>query len=90
MKIPQNKNVHQLVWHLEYIDTAVEGIKLYCYNTEGYKNSVASQVSCRMNVTWLEQHAYIKIAVLRGRNAREWHSEFVDAVWKNARLTTVL
>ena len=31
----QNKNVRQLVWHLQYVDTAVEGIELYCYNVEG-------------------------------------------------------
>ena len=32
--IPQNKNVRQLVWHLQYVDTAVEGSELYCHNTE--------------------------------------------------------
>ena len=35
MMTPQNKNVRQLVWHLYYVDTAVEGSELYCYNTEG-------------------------------------------------------
>ena len=54
-----------LVWHL-YVDTAVEGTELYCYNTKGDRNSIVSQVSCSMNVTRLEQRAYIKIAVLRG------------------------
>ena len=33
-----------------------------------------------MDVTRLDQRAYIKIAVLRGRNARECHSELVEAV----------
>ena len=47
--IPQNKNVHQLVWHL-YIDTAVEGSELYCYNTESDRNSVVSQASWKMDV----------------------------------------
>jgi hypothetical protein len=39
-----------------------------------------------MDVTRLEQRAYIKIAVLRGRNARECHSELVEAVGNNALL----
>ena len=51
MMILQNKNVCQLVWHLKYIDTAVEGSELYCYNTEGDRNSFVSQESCRMDVT---------------------------------------
>ena len=37
MIIPQNKNVHQLVLQ-KYVDTAVEGSELYCYNTEGDRN----------------------------------------------------
>ena len=37
-----------------------------------------------MHVTRLEQRAYIKITVLRGRNARECHSELVEAVGNNA------
>ena len=49
--IPQNKNVHQLAWH---VDPAVEGSEIYCYNTEGDSNSVASQESCRwMVTTWV-------------------------------------
>jgi hypothetical protein len=43
--IPQNKNVR----HLKYVDTAVEGCELYFYNTVGYRNSVVSQASCRMD-----------------------------------------
>ena len=31
--IPHYKNVRHLEWHL-YVDTAVEGSVLYCYNTE--------------------------------------------------------
>ena len=53
MIIPQNKNVCQLVWHL-YVDTAVEGSEMYCYNTEGDRNSVISQASFRMGCTLLE------------------------------------
>jgi hypothetical protein len=68
--IPQDKNVRQLAWHLWY----VEGSEIYCDNTEDDRNSVASQASCRMDVTRLEQCAYIKIAMMRGRNARECHS----------------
>jgi hypothetical protein len=37
-----------------------------------------------MEVTRLEQRAYTKISVLRGRNARECHSELVEAVVNNA------
>jgi hypothetical protein len=31
MMIPLN-NIHQPVWHLWYVDTAVEGSELYYYN----------------------------------------------------------
>ena len=61
-----------------------KGIELFCYNTEGNRNSVVSQVPCRIDVTRLEQCAYIKIAVLRGRNARECHNELMEAVENNA------
>ncbi|GFY05396.1 uncharacterized protein TNCV_960921 [Trichonephila clavipes] len=37
-----------------------------------------------MEVTCVEQHAYIKIAVLQERNAMECHSELVDAFGNNA------
>ncbi|GFT21111.1 HTH_48 domain-containing protein [Trichonephila clavipes] len=37
-----------------------------------------------MEVTSVEQRACIKIAVLRGRNAIECHSELVDAIGNNA------
>jgi hypothetical protein len=33
--MPQNKNVRQVLWHLQYVDTALEGSELYCYNREG-------------------------------------------------------
>ncbi|GFW64715.1 histone-lysine N-methyltransferase SETMAR [Trichonephila clavipes] len=36
-----------------------------------------------MEVTLVEQHAYIKIAVLRGRNVMEYHSELVEALGNN-------
>jgi hypothetical protein len=51
MMIQQNKNFHHIVRHLYYIDTAVDGSDLYYYNTEGDRNSVVSQVSCRMDVS---------------------------------------
>ena len=50
--ISQNKNVCKLVWHSENVDIAVEGSELYCYNTEGNRNT--SQVSYRMDVIQLE------------------------------------
>lgn len=37
-----------------------------------------------MNVSWLEQRCYVKIAVLRGRNATECHSELVEALGDRA------
>ncbi|GFY33941.1 HTH_48 domain-containing protein [Trichonephila clavipes] len=37
-----------------------------------------------MEVTPVEQRAYIKIAVLRGRNAMECHSELLEALGNNA------
>ena len=55
MMIPQNKNVRQVVWHLLYVDTAVENSELYYYNSEGDRNSVVSPASCRMDVTRLER-----------------------------------
>ena len=33
-----------------------------------------------MEVTRQEQRSYVKIAVLRGRNAKECHSEFTEAL----------
>ena len=39
-----------------------------------------------MDVTRLEQRAYIKIAVLRGRNARGCHIEVVEAVGTHMHL----
>ena len=54
MMIPQSNNVLQLVRHIYYVDTAVQGINLHCYNTEGDRNSVASQSLCRLDVTRLE------------------------------------
>jgi hypothetical protein len=47
--------MRQLVWYLQYVETTAEDSELYCYNTEGDKNSVISQVSCRMDVTRLVQ-----------------------------------
>ena len=65
MMIPQNKNVCQLVWHLQYVHTAVEGSELYCYNTEGDRNTVISQASCRIYyVTGLAQCAYFEREML--------------------------
>ncbi|GFW19716.1 HTH_48 domain-containing protein [Trichonephila clavipes] len=37
-----------------------------------------------MEVTRVEQRAYTKIAVLRGKNAMECHSELVEALGDNA------
>jgi hypothetical protein len=47
--------------------------------TEGGRKSVVSQASCRMDVTGLERYAYIKIAILQGRNVGECHSELMEA-----------
>ncbi|GFR28218.1 HTH_48 domain-containing protein [Trichonephila clavata] len=41
---------------------------------------VSWRVSCEREVTSVEQRAYIKLAVLRGRNEIECHSEFVEAL----------
>ncbi|GFT52951.1 hypothetical protein TNCV_1460511 [Trichonephila clavipes] len=37
-----------------------------------------------MEVTRVEQRSYIKIAVLRGKNAMEYHNELVEALGNNA------
>ena len=57
MMIPQNKNVRQLVWHVQYEYNKAEGCELYCDNTEGDRNSIVSQ-ECRIDVTRLEQRVY--------------------------------
>ena len=43
--IPQNKNMPQLVWHFKYVQIAVDDSKLYCYNTEGDRNSAIDRKS---------------------------------------------
>ncbi|GFR11510.1 HTH_48 domain-containing protein [Trichonephila clavata] len=48
--------------------------------------SVSWCVSCEMEVTRVEERAYIKIAVLRRRNEMECHSEFVEALGNNNAL----
>ena len=63
MMILQNKNMSQLVCHLN-VDTAVENTKLYCYNKEGDRNSVVSQASCRIDVTRLEPNLHILKSVV--------------------------
>ena len=55
--MPQNKNVLQLAWRLQYVDTAVEEIEIYCYNTEGDINSVVSEASCKMGWILIELQA---------------------------------
>ncbi|GFU86141.1 hypothetical protein TNCV_367991 [Trichonephila clavipes] len=42
--------------------------------------SVSWRVSSEMEVTRVQQHAYIKIAILRGKNVMEYHSELVEAL----------
>ena len=37
-----------------------------------------------MEVTREEQRSYVKIAVLRGRNAKECHSELIEALGSRA------
>ena len=49
--------MRQLLWHLYYIDTAIESSELYCYNTEGDIHSVVSQASCKMGRPLLELQA---------------------------------
>ena len=39
----------QLVWHLQFVDTTLDGSELDCCNKEDDRNSVASQASCRMD-----------------------------------------
>jgi hypothetical protein len=67
--IPQNKNVRQLVWHL-YVDTAVGDSELYCYVTEGYRNSILSQASCRMDETRRLPHRWKQTVKLREISVR--------------------
>ncbi|GFX29980.1 HTH_48 domain-containing protein [Trichonephila clavipes] len=46
--------------------------------------SVSWRVSCEMEVTRVEQRAYIKIAALRERNAMDCRSELVESLGNNA------
>ncbi|GFT43491.1 HTH_48 domain-containing protein [Trichonephila clavipes] len=46
--------------------------------------SVSWRVSCEMEVTHVEQRAYIHISILRGRNAMECRIELVEALRNNA------
>ena len=70
--IPQNKNVHQQVWHL-YVD----GSELYCYNTEGERNSVVSYALSSMDVTRLEQEI-----------SQFTHSEACSNHWRSRSTST--
>ncbi|PSN49561.1 hypothetical protein C0J52_09740 [Blattella germanica] len=59
------------------------------HNSQGQENkdvrkSVGSLLMSSMEVSRLEQHAYIKIAVLRGQNARECHAQLLEAVGARA------
>ena len=76
MMIPQNKNVRQLVWHMQYVDTAVKDSELYCYKTEGDINSFVSQASCRMDVTRLKQRAYSELWTLWGITLKVYENEY--------------
>ncbi|PSN53956.1 hypothetical protein C0J52_12514 [Blattella germanica] len=58
-------------------------------NSQGQENkdvrkSVGSLLMSSMEVSRLEQRAYIKIAVLRGQNARECHAQLLEAVGARA------
>ncbi|GFT75369.1 uncharacterized protein TNCV_968041 [Trichonephila clavipes] len=65
-----------------------------CRTTDGYViadsnaaravKSVNWYVSCEIEVTRVDQCAYIKTAVLRGRNVMECHSELVEDLLHNA------
>ena len=52
--VPQNKNVRQRIWYLQYVGTAAQGSELYCYNAEGDINSVVNQASYRKDAIRLE------------------------------------
>ena len=83
MMIPQNKNLRQLVWHF-YVDTAVEESELYCYNTRGRyilscKSSIVQNGCDSTRTAFLHQNS-----PKARRNARECHSELVEAVGNNA------
>ena len=62
MMIPINKEC--VPASMALVDNVVEGSELCYYNTEGNRNSVVSQASCRMDVTRLEQCAYSRLWML--------------------------
>ena len=64
--------MRQLVCHMQYVD-----IEFYCHKSEGDRISVVNQAWCKMDEARLEENSYIKIAVLRGRNAGDSHNELV-------------
>ena len=57
---------------------------IFCHCMETNVKSVVSQPACRMDMTQLEHHLYIKVTVLHGRNARECHTELVESVGNKA------
>ncbi|GFX48089.1 HTH_48 domain-containing protein [Trichonephila clavipes] len=53
-------------------------------------NTVSWLVPYKMKVTRVEQHTYIKIAVLLARNVMECHSELVETVGNNTLLYRIV
>ena len=73
MIILQNMNVRQLECHLYYVDTAVEGSELYCYNTENQSKRTLVGL-CGLGVTGSPRDPRFA-----GSNPAEFH-EFLQDV----------
>ncbi|PSN46144.1 hypothetical protein C0J52_22064 [Blattella germanica] len=62
----------------------LDGVDSQGQENKDVRKSVGSLLTSSMEVSRLEQRAYIKIAVLRGQNARECHAQLLEAVGARA------
>ncbi|PSN47906.1 hypothetical protein C0J52_03370 [Blattella germanica] len=63
---------------------SLDGVDSQGQENKDVRKSVDSLLMSSMEVSRLEQRAYIKIAVLRGQNARECHAQLLEAVGARA------
>ncbi|PSN50223.1 hypothetical protein C0J52_07798 [Blattella germanica] len=94
-KVVEQTNLYALQDNVpNFSPTNVEELKTFfgihlVMDSQGQENkdvrkSVGSLLMSSMEVSRLEQRAYIKIAVLRGQNARECHAQLLEAVGARA------
>ncbi|PSN48583.1 hypothetical protein C0J52_14663 [Blattella germanica] len=72
--------MQHLHWDEWYLLMPLDGVDSQGQENKDVRKSVGSLLMSSMEVSRLEQPAYIKIAVLRGQNARECHAQLLEAV----------